>query len=324
MNSFGSLFRLTTFGESHGTAVGGIVDGCPAGMKVDFAAVDADLLRRRKGDTLSKETEKSSLLTQRSEPDVVEWLSGIHEGRTLGTSVAFLVRNRDCRPEDYEALRDCFRPGHADYTYEQKYGIRDYRGGGRASGRETVARVVAGSLAKQVLDRKGITVSARVEGDWIACTATGLPAGVGEPVFDRLNARLAYAMLSIPSALSFAMGSNPDDWRRSSGQFPDAWVEQGSGERLTVTNHCGGVQGGISNGMPVVFHVGFHLPPTQAEGMLCRNREGNLVHVVPGGRHDIDHRHRLPVIVESMAAITILDLILQNKKNELADAVLKN
>ncbi len=299
MNSFGTLFRLTTFGESHGAAIGGIIDGCPAGLFLDMNLVDSELLRRR-GD--SPDT------TSRREADHVEWLSGLFEGHTLGTPLAFLVRNEDCRPQDYDALRGLCRPGHADYTYESKYGHRDHRGGGRASGRETVARVVAGAVAKQILSQKGISITSTFDASSVSCTAIGLPAGVGEPVFDRLNARLAYAMLSIPSAVSFTMGDAGND---NIDVWADAWTPHGKGPTLTATNHCGGVQGGISNGMPVVFHVGFHPPVTDPDGMLCRDMEGNLKQVVPGGRHDRSHITRLPVIVEAMAAITLLDLLLQ-------------
>ena len=297
MNSIGTLFRLTTFGESHGAAVGGIIDGCPAGLLLDTAWVERDLARRR-GD--SPDT------TTRKEADEVEWLSGLYEGRTLGTPLAFLVRNRDCRPEDYDALRDCFRPGHADYTYQMKYGIRDHRGSGRASGRETVARVVAGAIAKQVLNQHNIRITSTIDGMRVACIVEGVPAGVGEPVFDRLSARLAYAMMSIPSAITFTMGTGDPEG------FPDAWNEGGSGPTLTATNHCGGVQGGISNGMPVVFSVGFHPPVTSPIGMPCRDPEGHIRNVAPDGRHDRNHITRLPVIVEAMAAITLLDLLLQS------------
>lgn len=306
MNTFGNHFRLSTFGESHGTAVGGIVDGCPAGMELDIALVKNELSRRRLGDS----PEASPLLTTRHEEDHVEWLSGILDGHTLGTPIAFLVRNKDCRSEDYEAIQKLCRPGHADYTYQQKYGIRDPRGGGRASGRETVARVVAGSIAKQILHTKGIAVKAKNSDNWISCTVTGVAAGLGEPIFDRLNARLAYAMLSIPSAMSFAMGSTPTDWQLPADEFPDAWVEHGSSNNLTATNHCGGVQGGISNGMPLQFHVGFHLPASHQGEMLCRDNDGALRPIHLGGRHDINHRYRLPVIVEAMTAITLVDFII--------------
>lgn len=302
MNSIGNTFRLTTFGESHGSAVGGVLDGCPAGRVLDLPFIRDELRRRRDGDT------PSALTTARKEPDEVEWLSGTYQGRTLGTPIAFLVRNRDCRSEDYAALADCCRPGHADYCYQQKYGFRDPRGGGRASGRETVARVVAGAIAKQFLRDKGISISATAGRRQVCCTIRGLPAGIGDPVFDRLNARLAHAALSIPSAMAFAVGQPADSWMLPPEEFPDEWTERGSGDSLTRTNHCGGIQGGISNGMPVVFHVGFHTPATRPDGMACRKGDGSIAAVAPNGRHDRDHLSRLPVIVEAMAAITIADM----------------
>lgn len=303
MNTFGNTFRLTTFGESHGNAVGGIVDGCPAGMVVEKSFVDQELQRRRNGDT------PSPLTTARKETDEVEWLSGIYQGLTLGTPIAFLIKNNDCRPEDYETLRHCCRPGHADYTYGEKYGHRDHRGGGRASGRETVARVVGGAIAKQWLGTQGIAIHSSRREYTITCTILGLPAGVGEPIFDRLNARIAYAVLSIPSASAFAVGGEPNDWQLPPSQYPDQWNDHGTGATLTATNHCGGIQGGISNGMPVVFHVGFHPPVTQPLGMTCRQADGSLKPVAPHGRHDSNHAARLPVIVESMAALAIADLL---------------
>lgn len=307
MNTFGNTFRLTTFGESHGTAVGGVIDGCPAGIAIDNDFVDKELLRRRLGDI------PSDNLTLRHEPDRVEWLSGIFDGRTLGTPIAYAIRNSDCRSDDYEQLHDFFRPGHADYTYQAKYGLRDHRGGGRASGRETAARVVAGAVAKMVLHPSGIDFSTGIDGRNICCTITGLPAGVGNPIFDRLNARLAYAMHSIPSAMMFAMGETADAYRLDKNLFPDVWNPGGNGSTLTATNHCGGIQGGISNGMPVVFHVGFHPPATNPDGMVCRDMQGTLRNIAPHGRHDTDHLTRLPVIVESMAALTIADLLSTNQ-----------
>ena len=308
MNTFGNRFRLTTFGESHGTAVGGVVDGCPAGLPIDNAFVNEELRRRRDGDTPSKET------TQRKEPDHVEWLSGIYEGKTLGTPIAFALRNSDFHPEDYESLRHCFRPGHADYTYSMRYGHRDYRGGGRASGRETAARVVGGAIAKLWLKEQGVSFHTVTKGYTVACTVRGVPAGTGNPVFDRIDARLAYAMISIPSASAFAMGQDAGDWQLPSDQYPDQWIDRGEGETLTATNHCGGVQGGISNGMPIVFHVGFHPTVTRPEGMICRREDGSLTSVAPGGRHDKSHIPRLPVIVENMAALTVADLMLDCMK----------
>lgn len=303
MNSFGNRFRLTTFGESHGAAIGGVIDGCPAGLAIDTRFVDAELLRRRQGDIPSAST------TARQEADAVEWLSGIYEGLTLGTPIAFCIRNCDCRPADYDQLRDCFRPGHADYTYWSKYRHRDPRGGGRSSGRETASRVVAGAVAKLWLRTRGVEIAASAAGHRVSCRIDGLPAGVGEPVFDRLGARLAYAMLSIPSAMAFAMGDRPEAFELPADQFPDPWVPGGEGPSLTASNHCGGVQGGISNGMPVQFHVGFHLPVTQPGGMMCRKADGTLVPTAPGGRHDANHITRLPVIVESMAALVAADYL---------------
>ena len=306
MNTFGNRFRLTTFGESHGVAMGGIIDGCPAGIAIDHTFITSELRRRREGDAPF-----STTLTSRKEEDLVEWLSGLKDNSlTLGTPLSFIIKNKDCRPEDYEAISSLFRPGHADYTYYAKYGIRDSRGGGRASGRETVSRVVAGAVAKQVLRTFGISFSTEFHDHEIDCTIRGVKAGIGNPVFDRLNARLAYAMLSIPSAMAFAMGDTPDAFRLTQHEFPDQWTLEGNAETLTQTNHCGGIQGGISNGMPIVFHVGFHLPPTLPEGMVCRDAEGQLHQVSPHGRHDSDHISRLPVIVEAMAALVLLDMTL--------------
>lgn len=301
MNTFGTNYRLTTFGESHGPAIGGVLDGCPSGITIDEAFIQQELRRRREGDT------PSGLTTQRKEADEIEWLSGIFEGKTLGTPIAFIVRNKDCRSEDYDSLRDCYRPGHADYTYQQKFGFRDHRGGGRASGRETVARVIAGAITKQVLAKHNIRIESSANKFLVTCTIHGLRAGIGSPAFDRLSARLSYAQLSIPSAMSFAIGEEPNCWQMK--DFADQWRENGTGENLTYTNHCGGVQGGISNGMPVIFHVGFHHPVTKPEGMICRREDGSLAEVAPHGRHDSDHSSRLPVIVESMAALAIADFI---------------
>lgn len=301
MNTFGTHFRLTTFGESHGPAIGGVIDGCPAGVVLDTEFIDRELTRRRMGD------QPSALTTQRREPDAIEWLSGIYQGRTTGTPLAYLVRNTDCRSEDYDQLRDCCRPGHADYTYQEKYGHRDHRGGGRASGRETVVRVIAGAIAKQLLSAQDISFCATLFDGYIRCIINGLPAGVGNPIFHRLNAMLSYAMFSIPSCSAFVMGDTNNSWQLP--DFADAWHPQGTGSTLTTTNHCGGIQGGISNGMPVIFHVGFHRPVTNPNGMICRQSDGSLIDVQPHGRHDSDHTHRLPVIVESMAALVIANLL---------------
>lgn len=302
MNTLGNNFRLTTFGESHGFAEGGIIDGCPAGIAIDFDKICVDVSRRS---------------GPRNEPDNIEWLSGILNGVTLGTPIAFLVRNTNADSSDYDALRNCFRPGHADYTYQAKYGIRDHRGGGRASARETVVRVIAGAIAKQLLPN--ITFATEIVtsnpqqdniGGIIQCIVTGVPASVGDPLFDKLNARLAFAMMSIPSAIGFEMGIGFDGCSLSGREWADAWNTT-TPDQLTLTNHCGGIQGGISNGMPITFRVAFHAICTQPDGMQCLHHDGSITNVAPGGRHDRYHLPRAQVIVEAMAALTLADLIKQ-------------
>lgn len=299
MNTFGQKFRLTTYGESHGLAVGGIIDGCPPGMAIDFEAVDADLSRR-------------SLGAPRQEEDQVEWLSGIRDGISLGTPIAFSIHNHNARPDDYAPLEHLFRPGHADYTYQARYGVRDHRGGGRASARETVARVVAGAIAKQVI--APVTIHAEVdslgpEGDTrggiVSCRIEGLKAGVGNPIFGKLSALLAQAMMSIPSAIGFEMGAGFAAAEMKGSEYVDRWNADGT----TQTNHCGGVQGGISNGMPVEFRVAFHPVVTLPSEVECLSDEGTLVPTTIGGRHDNCQVMRAPVIVEAMAALTLADLL---------------
>lgn len=299
MNTFGQKFRLTTYGESHGLAVGGIIDGCPPGMAIDFEAVDADLSRRSSG-------------APRQEEDQVEWLSGIRDGISLGTPIAFSIHNHNARPDDYAPLEHLFRPGHADYTYQARYGVRDHRGGGRASARETVARVVAGAIAKQVI--APVTIHAEVdslgpEGDTrggiVSCRIEGLKAGVGNPIFGKLSALLAQAMMSIPSAIGFEMGAGFAAAGMKGSEFVDRWNADGT----TLTNHCGGVQGGISNGMPVEFRVAFHPVVTLPSEVECLSDEGTLVPTTIGGRHDNCQVMRAPVIVEAMAALTLADLL---------------
>ncbi|KWW31589.1 MAG: chorismate synthase [bacterium P3] len=302
MNCLGRYLRLTTFGESHGTAVGGVMDGCPAGLRIDTGQVAAALKRRRSGDV------KQESVTKRQEPDEVEWLSGLMEGVTTGQPIGFVLRNRDVRSEDYEALRDVCRPGHADFTYLHRYGMRDWRGGGRASGRETAARVVAGAVARQLCEKmwQGFKVSTCADEEHcVVCTVEGVPAGVGSPLFDKVNARLAHAMMSIPSAIGFEMGAGFAGATWDAATWRDEWNEDGT----TRSNHCGGVQGGISNGMPIVFRTAFHAPVTTLEHMVCLNtREGRLQPVCTGGRHDSDHIGRLPSVVEAMACWTLADL----------------
>ena len=296
-NTFGNIYRLTTFGESHGVAVGGVIDGCPSRLKIDFSAIDTDLARRR--------GEAALLSSSRAlaEKDEVEWLSGLLDGVTLGTPIAFLIRNKAQRSEDYETLKDICRAGHADAAYMDKYGIRDWRGGGRASARETVARVVGGAIAKQILAPQGIKISAEVVrvgtmatddknalaaylksvkvaddsvGGVVECRISGLSKGLGEPVFDKLQARLASAVMSIPAAKGFEYGEG----------FRAAQMLGSEHNKLDD-----GISGGISTGGDIVFRVAFK--PTPSIGI--------------GGRHDVCVALRAPVIVEAMAAMTIVD-----------------
>ena len=306
-NTTGTQFRLTTFGESHSKAIGGVIDGCPAGIAVDESFIASEMARRHIG----------ANATQRHETDEVQFLSGIYKGRTLGTPIAFIIVNNDLRSSDYDNLADCYRPGHADYTYSMRYGFRDPRGGSRASGRETAARVAAGAIAKTVLLEKGINIEARLleefrppandsVGGIIECTISGVAAGIGNPVFDKLNARLAAAMMSIPSAIGFEMGIGFEAARTTGSQFRDKWND----DFTTQTNHCGGIQGGISNGMPIVFRTAFHPATTVNQSTECIDQDGKLHTIVPQGRHDRNHLPRTVVVVEAMAALTIVDFIL--------------
>lgn len=310
MNTFGTKYCFTSFGESHGPAVGGVIDGCPAGIRVDMDALRSQLQRRSQGGSARAA----------HEADEVEWLSGLMDGITLGTPIAFLIRNTDARSADYEALRDVFRPGHADYTYQTKYGIRDYRGGGRASARETAARVVAGAVAKQILAQKGIRVMAelvqvgeqldpenfaqeieqvRAQGDSIggivACKITGVPAGLGEPIFDKMQARLAYAMLSINACKGFEYGAG----------FASA-TQKGSESNA----FSGGMLGGITDGTDIVFRVAFKPTPSISLPQTARNMAGDTVNLQIQGRHDACVAVRAVPVVEAMAAMVMADFVL--------------
>ncbi|MBR1785390.1 MAG: chorismate synthase [Bacteroidales bacterium] len=304
MNTYGERFRVTTYGESHGLAVGAVIDGCPAGMAIDMDAVEQALLRRRNG-------------APRTEADRVVWLSGMKDGVTLGTPLAFSIGNGDSRPDDYDRLEHLFRPGHADYTYHAKYGLRDHRGGGRASARETTARVVAGCVARQLMPELAIEATVaetgpRLENDTcggiVQCRVTGLPAGVGEPVFGKLGASLASAMMSIPSAIGFEMGAGFAAALMTGSQYVDRW--SGLLSPITTSNHCGGVQGGISNGMPIEFRVAFHPVATLPQTVECLHEDGHLEPLDVGGRHDRCAVTRVPVIVESMAALCLINYLL--------------
>lgn len=302
MNTFGNSFRITTFGESHGIAEGAVIDGCPPGIVIDNASITADLLRR---------------CGPRNEPDIVEWLSGTVDGKTTGTPLTFIIRNRDARPQDYDMLRNRYRAGHADYTYQQRYQIRDHRGGGRASARETVARVVAGSVAKQILKPMGFRIHTECStndptvnvGGTIRCKIDGVPAGIGTPIFGKTNALLAAAMMSIPSAIGFEMGAGFSASEMTGEAYADRWES----DFTTQTNHCGGIQGGITNGMPIEFRVAFHPIVTNPHRTQTIDSNGTVAWIEAGGRHDLCQIPRTAVIVEAMTAITILDIILSQQ-----------
>lgn len=304
MNTYGERFRVTTYGESHGPAVGAVIDGCPSGLSVDMDAIHTALARRREG-------------APRAETDEVVWLSGIREGITLGTPLAFMLHNKEARPEDYDALEHLFRPGHADYSYYMKYGVRDHRGGGRSSARETAARVVAACIARQLMPE--MTFEAQVVqspsphdndtiGGIVACRITGVAAGIGTPLFGKLSANLAAAMMSIPSAIGFEMGAGFAAASMYGSEYIDRWAPAADGS--TLTNHCGGVQGGISNGMPIEFRVAFHPVATLPQPVECLHEDGHLETLAISGRHDRCAVHRAPVIVESMAALCLINYLL--------------
>lgn len=328
MNTIGHHFRLTTFGESHGAAIGGVIDGCPSQLKLDFDFIDSELQRRK--------TAQSATGSQRVESDKIEWLSGLLDGVTLGTPIAFLVRNEDAKPADYEALKDVYRPSHADFTYEQKYGLRDWRGGGRASARTTLPIVVAGAIAKQILADKSIVVKAetvfmgdaeqaRKEGDTVGgiveCRITGVPAGLGEPMFGKFSAELAHAMFSLPAVKGFEMGDGFALAKMKGSEANDTLINRDAGLRdarrescpdarvniTTLTNHSGGIQGGITNGNDVVFRVAFKPIPSIAKPQQTVNRAGERCEIAIGGRHDVCALPRALVLVEALAAMVTLD-----------------
>ena len=326
MNTIGKILTLTTFGESHGPAMGGVLDGVPAGVDIDLEALQRFVDRRRPGQTVGA--------SSRGEQDRVEVLSGIWQGKTLGTPIGFIVRNTDARSEDYEPLARCFRPNHADYTWQVKYGIRDPRGGGRASARETVARVVAGGIALQVLGRLGITIEAvaraadaatlqrvMADGDTlggiIECVVHGAPAGLGEPVYGKLHARLAAAMMSIPSVHGFEYGDGFEMAAKRGSEVMDTFEKRADGSIGTVTNHSGGIQGGISNGEDIVMRVAFKPVPTLMRDIPTVDLDGNPVTLPPRGRHDVCVVPRAVPVVEAMAALVILDNYLIKKTNVL-------
>ena len=326
MNTIGKLLTLTTFGESHGPAMGGVLDGMPAGLDIDLDALQRFVDRRRTGQAIGS--------SKRDERDRVEVLSGIWQGKTLGTPIGFIVRNTDAHSDDYNEIAQCYRPNHADYTWEKKYGIRDPRGGGRASARETVARVVAGGVAVQALARLGITVEASFSpvdpaeleravkdgdtlGGIIECVVKGVPAGLGEPIFGKLHAQLAAAMMSIPSVHGFEYGDGFGMAAKRGSEVMDQFVRREDGTIGTLTNHSGGIQGGISNGEDIVMRMAFKPVPTLMREVPTIDREGNPVILQPRGRHDAWVLPRALPIVEAMAALVLLDNYLIKKTNEL-------
>ena len=326
MNTIGKILTLTTFGESHGPAMGGILDGMPAGIDIDLEQLQRFVDRRRTGQALGSST--------RDEQDRVEVLSGIWQGKTLGTPIGFIVRNTDARSADYDDIARCYRPNHADFTWEKKYGLRDPRGGGRASARETVARVVAGGIAIQALNKLGITIEAAAcpldtaelqramaEGDTlggiIECTVKGAPAGLGEPLFGKLHAQLAAAMMSIPSVHGFEYGDGFELAAKRGSEVMDLFERRADGSIGTLTNHSGGIQGGISNGEDIVMRIAFKPVPTLMREVPTVDRDGNPVTLQPRGRHDVCVVPRAVPIVEAMAALVILDNYLIKKTNVL-------
>ena len=356
-NSFGEIFRLTSFGESHGKAIGGIIDGCPAGIPIDFDAIQFELDRRKPG--------QSKITTQRKEADRAIFLSGIFEGKTLGTPIAFEILNSDPKSKDYSHIKDSYRPSHADYAYDAKYGIRDYRGGGRSSARETIARVVAGAIAKQILKTLGVETHAyvssvgdldmdvhhtqvdlsqidsnivrcpdesiaaemisyidsiRKQGDTVGGVITGValnvPVGLGEPVFDKLHADLAKAMMGINAVKGFEYGGGFEMCKRKGSEVNDLFITSKDGVK-TKSNHSGGIQGGISNGETIYFKVAFKPVATIMRDQVSLNDKGEEVVVKGKGRHDPCVVPRAVAIVEAMTSMVLLDHYLRNKSTRI-------
>jgi len=322
-NTFGSLFKITTWGESHGPAVGVVIDGCPAKLKITEKDIQKELDRRKPG--------QSKVTTKRKESDKVEILSGIFEEKTTGTPISLLIRNSDAQSKDYEKIKNLYRPSHADYTYEAKYGIRDHRGGGRASARETVGRVAAGAIAKKIIpkikirtalikpDLKTIDAVRKVGdsiGGLVECVIQNVPAGLGSPVFEKLDARLAKAMLSIPGSKGFEIGSGFKCTEMKGSEHNDAFLAK-KGRITTKTNHAGGVLGGISNGMDIIFRVAFKPTSSITKKQQTVDNKGKNQSIKIKGRHDPCIALRAVPIVEAMAALILADeyLIQKTVKN---------
>ncbi len=352
----GTIFQYTTWGESHGQAVGVVIDGCPAGLALAEEDIQVFLDRRRPG--------RSAYSTARSERDAVEILSGVYEGRTTGTPISLIVKNTDSRSEDYDEIASCYRPGHADYTYDAKYGFRDPRGGGRASGRETIGRVAAGAVASKILGETGINfltyarsigpvcvkeaefdaaqitenplcmpsasaakkaeeyIKECVEaqdscGGVIECVVTGLPAGIGEPVFDKLDAELAKAMLSIGAVKGFEIGSGFAAAGQRGSEHNDAFLLDENGRIAKRTNHSGGTLGGISDGAPIVFRAAVKPTPSIGAEQETVTADHKPAKISIRGRHDPVIVPRAVVVVEAMAALTIVDLMMVNMSSRM-------
>ena len=356
MNSYGTLFRITTFGESHGHSIGVVIDGCPAGLEIDEAFIQSEMDRRKPG--------QSKITTQRKEDDAIKILSGVFEGKSTGAPIAIVIDNSDPRSKDYSHLENTFRPSHADYTYEAKYGFRDHRGGGRSSARETGARVAAGAVAKLLLKKSSIKINAFVSqvgelkappyqqldlsktednivrcpdpvtaekmialidevrlsrdtvGGVVTCVIKNCPVGLGEPVFDKLHAELGKAMLSINAVKGFEYGSGFEGVNLRGSQHNDEFVNEG-GKIKTKTNHSGGIQGGISNGEDIYFNVAFKPVATIMQDQQSVDKAGNEVTVSGKGRHDPCVVPRAVPIVEAMAALVMADFILRSKLSKL-------
>ncbi len=355
-NSYGTLFKISTFGESHGPAIGVIIDGCPAGLQIDESYIQSELDRRKPG--------QSKITTQRKEDDTFKILSGVFEGKSTGTPIAIVIENQDQRSKDYSHIAETFRPSHADYTYESKYGIRDYRGGGRSSARETAARVAAGAIAKLLLKYHGIDINAYVSevgdiktphyteldlskteenivrcpdaataekmialidqvrldrdtiGGIVTCVIKNTPVGLGEPVFDKLHAEIGKAMLSINAVKGFEYGSGFEGTRLRGSQHNDAFYNEG-GKIKTKTNFSGGIQGGISNGEDIYFNVAFKPVATIMQDQPSVDKHGNETTVSGKGRHDPCVVPRAVPIVEAMAALVLADFLLRAKTSRL-------
>jgi chorismate synthase len=355
-NFFGTLFKISTFGESHGPAIGVVIDGCPAGVEVEESFIQRELDRRKPG--------QSKITTQRKEDDTFKILSGVFEGKTTGTPIAIAIENQDQRSKDYSHIENTFRPSHADYTYQAKYGVRDHRGGGRSSARETAARVAAGAIAKTFLKNHGVSISAFVSqvgnivappylqmdlsktednivrcpdaataekmislidqvrldrdtiGGIVTCVIQNTPVGLGEPVFDKLHAELGKAMLGINAVKGFEYGSGFEGIKLRGSQHNDEFYKEGDRIR-TRTNHSGGIQGGISNGEDIYFNVAFKPVATIMQDQQSVDKEGKEVTVTGKGRHDPCVVPRAVPIVEAMAALVLADFLLRARASKI-------